>query len=273
MKPASLVIAIVLIGATAFAAPKKKVIDGRLDDVFKASVLAAQKHWTVSFIDRELHMFSFDTGMSFTSNGMACSVSARQIEPNKVELVLQTRKKAQLAAWGVGGRIANKLFTETEIQLKQPPGQLAAAAMPTPSQGEVPPMLNIAAAMDSIKSAIVGDFASEGWIISGDSQYQLVLIKTSPLRKGILEELFFGSSWPEGERRSVAFILAPKANEVTVTAAAERLIWSRSGAYENFALTHDPEVKQQLQSYLGKLKTRVEANTGVPATAEAATPK
>jgi hypothetical protein len=63
------------LASVALASPKKKVIEGKLDDVFNASVRAAQKHWSVTFVDHQLHIFSFNTGNSFASPGMECSAS------------------------------------------------------------------------------------------------------------------------------------------------------------------------------------------------------
>lgn len=86
--------------------------------MFQATLLAAQHNWAVRSADENAGVISFDTGISLTSNGMACSALVVQLRDGKVEVRLTTQKKLQAFAWGVGGRIANKLFAAIEVELQ-----------------------------------------------------------------------------------------------------------------------------------------------------------
>lgn len=120
MKPrptALLIIVTVLLVAPAFAVSKKAVFTGTPDEVFDAAVKAAQANWSVKFADRKTGTVTFSTGMSFTSNGMECSAVIAPNSDGRVGVTLTTQKKAQIFAWDVGKRIADKFFAAITQQL------------------------------------------------------------------------------------------------------------------------------------------------------------
>jgi hypothetical protein len=101
-------------------APKIKQFDGSMDDVFTAALKAAQSNWSVTFSDRASGLVSFNTGTSFTSNGMECSATLQEMKDGKIQISLKTQKKhGQIVAWGVGDRIADKWFKAIAAQLNK----------------------------------------------------------------------------------------------------------------------------------------------------------
>jgi hypothetical protein len=114
-----LAVAIVLLAlaSSCFGASKKATFAGDVDSVFDAAVRAARLNWTVGAVDRKTGTLSFSAGMSLTSNGIDCSVTVEAIEPGTVQVTLIPHKKAQLFAWDVGKRIADKFFASVQSEL------------------------------------------------------------------------------------------------------------------------------------------------------------
>lgn len=112
-----------MLAQSLFASDKTAVVRGNTDEVFDAVATSAQRYWTVSFADRRTQMLSFVTGRSFTSKGMECSVRLRPVDKERIEIVMHTQKKGeQLFAFGVGDRIADKLFDTVKEELARPGG-------------------------------------------------------------------------------------------------------------------------------------------------------
>jgi hypothetical protein len=86
-------------------------------DVFTAAVRSAQKNWAVKFADEKSGVITFTSGISMTSNGMECSALVEPMSDGGTRVTLRTAKKAQLYAWGVGGRIAKKFFEGIDKEL------------------------------------------------------------------------------------------------------------------------------------------------------------
>jgi len=104
--------------ATSAAAPKTYIFSGTIDEAFDAAVRVIQANWSMSYADRKTATLSFNTGTSFTSNGMECSAALEQVQPGQVRMTLKTQKKnGQVIAWGVGDRIASKLFKGIDAEL------------------------------------------------------------------------------------------------------------------------------------------------------------
>lgn len=120
---------LVLSSALAYGGePKIGTFSGSRSDVFTAAVRAAQKNWAVRFADEKQGVVTFSTGISMTSNGMECSAIIEEIEPGKTRVTMKSQKKAQLYAWGVGGRIAKKFFAAIDAELA------ASRAAPAPAR-------------------------------------------------------------------------------------------------------------------------------------------
>jgi hypothetical protein len=102
-----------------FAAPAKvHVFDGGLNQVFDATVKAVEKNWKkVQASDRSAGTIRFHTTVSLTTWGEDCTAVLRDLGNGKVEVSLQATNSAQLYAWGVGGRIAQKLFKSIQEEL------------------------------------------------------------------------------------------------------------------------------------------------------------
>jgi hypothetical protein len=112
LKAVTAVLALFLLTSTAIAhAGKTATYEGTIDEVFDAAVKVAQSNWSVTYADRKTGTFSFNTGTSLTSNGMECSAILEEVPGTRVRVTLKTQKKnGQVIAWGVGDRIASKLF-------------------------------------------------------------------------------------------------------------------------------------------------------------------
>jgi len=114
MKLKTLATALSLFLLVSFAvahSPKTATFEGTIDEVFDAAVKVAQADWSVSYADRKTGTLSFTTGTSLTSNGMECSVILEEVPGTQVRATVKTQKKnGQIYAWGVGDRIASKLF-------------------------------------------------------------------------------------------------------------------------------------------------------------------
>jgi hypothetical protein len=120
MKTRILVLALLisLCSAALFAAGKQTIIEGTQKEVFTAALKAAQANWAVTFADRQAAMISFNTGTSLTSNGMECGVRFQAMDAGHVQVTVRTQKKnGQIIAWGVGDRIADKLFKALRNEL------------------------------------------------------------------------------------------------------------------------------------------------------------
>ena len=96
MKIGTVLLICFLLAVPALAVSKKAGFAGTPDEVFDAVVKAAQAHWTVKF---------------------ECSAVLAPIGEGRVEVTLTTHKKAQLFAWDVGKRIADKFFAAVSEQL------------------------------------------------------------------------------------------------------------------------------------------------------------
>lgn len=117
MKKLVVIVAAILIALPCVASSKKAVFIGTAEEVFEAAVKAAQSNWSVKFADRKAGLLTFTTGMSFTSNGTECSAVVKAIDNGRVEVTLTPHKKAQVFAWDVGKRIADKFFAAITEQL------------------------------------------------------------------------------------------------------------------------------------------------------------
>ncbi len=117
MKKLAFFFALLLLAAPLSASPKRAIFTGSADEVFDAAVKAAQRHWSVRFSDRKTGMLTFTTGMSLTSNGMECSAVIKPLDNRSVEVTLTPHKKAQVFAWDVGKRIADKFFAAIAEEL------------------------------------------------------------------------------------------------------------------------------------------------------------
>jgi hypothetical protein len=63
----------------------------------------------------------FHSGISLTSNGFRVGVTLTKLEDNKTRVKVNTQKKAQVFAWGAGGRITEKFFKAVDEQLSNKP--------------------------------------------------------------------------------------------------------------------------------------------------------
>ena len=105
-------------GIISAAGPKVQAFDGDLNQVFDATVRAIERNWKkVQSSDRTAGTIRFHTGVSPSTWGGDCTASLRELGAGKVEVSLQSRNSAQLYAWGVGGRIAQKLFKSIQGEL------------------------------------------------------------------------------------------------------------------------------------------------------------
>jgi hypothetical protein len=96
---------------------KAYIFDGTPDEVFNAAVKVIQADWAVSYADRQTMTLSFTTGTSATTWGMDCSAVLEQVSPGQIKMTIKAQKKHQLYAFGVGDRIASKLFKGMEAEL------------------------------------------------------------------------------------------------------------------------------------------------------------
>lgn len=136
------VLTLFLLASAAVAhAPKTATFEGSIDEVFDAAVKVAQANWSVSYADRKTGTLSFTTGTSLTSNGMECSAILEEVPGTQVRVTLKTQKKnGQIYAWGVGDRIASKLFNGIGDEIgKQRAGRKPLVPSPEAS-GTSPPL-------------------------------------------------------------------------------------------------------------------------------------
>jgi len=104
-------VAVLLCSVVLSASPKETIIEGTPEEVFSAVLKVAQSNWVVTFADRPTGIISFNTGTSLTSNGMECSAWVQPQSDGRIQITVKTQKKnGQIIAWGVGDRIADKLF-------------------------------------------------------------------------------------------------------------------------------------------------------------------
>jgi hypothetical protein len=109
-----------------------QIFDGALDQVFDATVKAVEKNWKkTKSSDRATGTIRFHTGVSASTWGEDCTAVLRDLGNGKIEVSLKSTNSAQLYAWGVGGRIAQKLFKSIQdgMATSSPPSK----ASPTTS--------------------------------------------------------------------------------------------------------------------------------------------
>jgi hypothetical protein len=114
-----LVVSTLAITSVVFAAPAKEhVFDGGLDLVFDATMKAVETNWKrVQASDRSAGTIRFHTTVSPTTWGEDCTVVLRDLGNGRVEVSLHATNSAQVYAWGVGGRIAQRLFKSIQNEL------------------------------------------------------------------------------------------------------------------------------------------------------------
>jgi hypothetical protein len=107
----ALVLTICSPNASFGADPKTQEFDGEMGRVFDATVKAVESNWKkVNSSDRAAGTVQFHTGVSMSTWGEDCTVVLHDLGNGKTEVSLKSKNSAQLYAWGVGNRIADKLF-------------------------------------------------------------------------------------------------------------------------------------------------------------------
>ncbi len=110
--------------------PKVQVFDGGMDRIFDATVKAVEANWKkVRSSDRAAGVIKFHTGVSLTTWGEDCTAVLRDLGNGRTEVSLKSKNSAQLYAWGVGTRIAKKLFKSIQAELAAP----SSGSQPAPS--------------------------------------------------------------------------------------------------------------------------------------------
>jgi hypothetical protein len=109
------------------------VFDGSVNQVFDATVKAIAKNWRkVKSSDPSAGTIEFHTGVSPSTWGEDCIALLRDLGNGKIEVSLKSSNSAQLYAWGVGNRIAQKLFKSIQDELSKSSG--ASQLSPPPAQ-------------------------------------------------------------------------------------------------------------------------------------------
>jgi len=98
---------------------KTRTYDVSFEKVWEAVVASANENFVIEHSDKESGILNFHSGISMASNGFRCGVVVKKTDDGKVRVQLNTQKKAQLFAWGAGGRIADKFFKGVENYLKE----------------------------------------------------------------------------------------------------------------------------------------------------------
>lgn len=98
---------------------KARTFDAPIEKVWEAVVASANENFVIEHSDKDSGILNFHSGISMTSNGFRCGVVVKKNDDGKVRVQLNTQKKAQLFAWGAGGRIADKFFKGVENYLKE----------------------------------------------------------------------------------------------------------------------------------------------------------
>jgi hypothetical protein len=107
-------------GAGSPASRKVQVFDGSANQVFDATVKAIEKNWKkVKSSDPSTGTIEFHTGVSPSTWGEDCTALLRDLGNGKIEVSLRSSNSAQLYAWGVGNRIARKLFKSIQDELSK----------------------------------------------------------------------------------------------------------------------------------------------------------
>jgi hypothetical protein len=98
---------------------KTKVFDAPYDKVWDAAIASANENFVIEHSEKESGILNFHSGMSMASNGFRCGVVITKMDDGKVRVQLNTQKKAQIFAWGAGGRISDKFFKGMQKYLKE----------------------------------------------------------------------------------------------------------------------------------------------------------
>jgi hypothetical protein len=118
MRRISSALLILLLGVSAAIAAGKKekeddktrIFNADYDKVWEAAVASANENFVIEHSEKESGILNFHSGISLTGNGFRCGVLITKLEDGRVRVQLNTQKKAQIFAWGAGGRIAEKFF-------------------------------------------------------------------------------------------------------------------------------------------------------------------
>ena len=114
------------------ASSKAQVFDGSMKQVFEATVKAIEKNWKkVKSSDLSTGTIDFHTGVSPSTWGEDCTALLRDLGNGKVEVSLKSSNTITLYAWGVGDRIARKLFKSIQDELAK--SSAGSQAAPPPS--------------------------------------------------------------------------------------------------------------------------------------------
>lgn len=137
-------LALVFVSALMLASPrvgfaadaKVREFDGSMNQVFDATLKAVERNWkTVRSSDRAAGTIEFHTGVSLTTWGEDCTAVLRDFSNGKIEVSVKPKNSAQLYAWGVGARIAQKLFNSIQDEISTPsPGSHPSSAVSSPQK-------------------------------------------------------------------------------------------------------------------------------------------
>jgi len=108
---------ILVVCIPALAQPKKKTYDNSADDVFNAALRTARERHVVTYVNEKVLMFTFETGHSFFTKGFVANASVEPQGANQATLILNVQTKDGDAAWGAGGRMADKFFVQVTEEL------------------------------------------------------------------------------------------------------------------------------------------------------------
>ncbi len=98
---------------------KTRTYNAPYEKVWDAVVASANENFVIEHSEKESGILNFHSGISMSSNGFRCGVVVKKRDDGKVRVQLNTQKKAQLFAWGAGGRIADKFFKGVDLYLKE----------------------------------------------------------------------------------------------------------------------------------------------------------
>ncbi len=134
MKRALLLFSIVLLPVFLYAAsPMTQVFDGNLDEVFGATVRAAQRYWAVTSTQRNMKSFTFAVESSSRTSAVECTVMFEPLAAGQVRVTLRTVRQNRPFSWGNDEEIATKLFAairqELKVQARLPLDHLVISAL------------------------------------------------------------------------------------------------------------------------------------------------
>ena len=151
----------------------------------------------------------------------------------------------------------NKKWIDQAQKMERRRASLASAQQQQQPSG--PATILISADRESVKSALLSECASRGFIVTGESDHQITVAKESAAPLNLLGSILVNpNATIKKYRANIQFLLTGENAAIRVTPMAELIAVDGYGRAASQMVTGDPQVRSALQFILDAAKARLE---------------